>query len=286
MSTNQSIATKTNLAVTTTLTVNGRSHALTVEPWRSLLDLLREDLHLTGSKKGCDHGQCGACTVLVDGIRVNSCLCLAVMHDGATVTTIEGIGSENNLSALQQAFVDHDSYQCGYCTPGQICSAVGMLKPHGGPKPRLGANVIAKSRTGLEPPARNESGVPEPLRPDNAPGATSRTRPGERKIKQESDMRPLKTLWDLKLPLLVSAAVTVLGVLMSFRLTDQYQSILESSMVSASTVIVSEFVWGSGPCIASECVLGQPSQPSCAVPEVRARDRSELNIGTATGGSN
>ena len=118
---------KSDLAVATTLTVNGQSHALVVEPWRSLLDLLREELHLTGSKKGCDHGQCGACTVLVDGIRVNSCLCLVVMHDGASITTIEGIGSEGNLSPMQQAFVDHDGYQCGYCTPGQICSAVGML---------------------------------------------------------------------------------------------------------------------------------------------------------------
>ena len=108
--------------------VNGRDHLLHVEPWVSLLDLLRETLKLTGSKKGCDHGQCGACTVLVDGVRVNSCLCLAVMHDGGEVTTIEGLGSEGNLSPMQQAFVDHDGYQCGYCTPGQICSAVGMLR--------------------------------------------------------------------------------------------------------------------------------------------------------------
>lgn len=115
-------------AVETHLTVNERVHVLYVEPWTSLLDLLRETLKLTGSKKGCDHGQCGACTVLVDGVRVNSCLCLAVMHDGGEVTTIEGLGSEGNLSPMQQAFVDHDGYQCGYCTPGQICSAVGMLR--------------------------------------------------------------------------------------------------------------------------------------------------------------
>ncbi len=101
------------LAIATQLTINGRSHTLEVEPWTSLLDLLREGLQLTGSKKGCDHGQCGACTVLVNGIRVNSCLCLAVMHDGDEITTIEGLGGEGNLSAMQQAFVDHDGYQCG-----------------------------------------------------------------------------------------------------------------------------------------------------------------------------
>ena len=116
------------LAVETRLKVNDRDYVLLIEPWTSLLDLLRETLRLTGSKKGCDHGQCGACTVLVDGVRVNSCLCLAVMHDGGEVTTIEGLGSEENLSPMQQAFVDHDGYQCGYCTPGQICSAVGMLR--------------------------------------------------------------------------------------------------------------------------------------------------------------
>ena len=114
--------------VETRLIVNGQVHLLSIEPWTSLLDLLRETLKLTGSKKGCDHGQCGACTVLLDGVRVNSCLCLAVMHDGAEVTTIEGLGGESSLSPMQQAFVDHDGYQCGYCTPGQICSAVGMLR--------------------------------------------------------------------------------------------------------------------------------------------------------------
>ncbi len=115
-------------AVMTRLTVNGQSHTLEVEPWTALLDLLREGLQLTGSKKGCDHGQCGACTVLLDGVRVNSCLCLAVMHDGSEITTIEGMGSEGDLSPMQQAFINHDGYQCGYCTPGQICSAVGMLR--------------------------------------------------------------------------------------------------------------------------------------------------------------
>ena len=114
--------------VGTRLLVNDQVHVLYIEPWTSLLDLLRETLKLTGSKKGCDHGQCGACTVLLDGVRVNSCLCLAVMHDGAEVTTMEGLGSESSLSPMQQAFVDHDGYQCGYCTPGQICSAVGMLR--------------------------------------------------------------------------------------------------------------------------------------------------------------
>ena len=112
-----------------TLTINGQERRLEVAPWTSLLDLLREYLDLTGTKKGCDHGQCGACTVLVDGKRVNSCLVLAVMKDGSEVTTIEGLtGDEGELHPMQQAFVDCDAFQCGYCTPGQICSAVGMLK--------------------------------------------------------------------------------------------------------------------------------------------------------------
>ena len=128
MSEHQPATHLSELAVETRLRVNDRQHVLWIEPWTSLLDLLRETLHLTGSKKGCDHGQCGACTVLLDGVRVNSCLCLAVMHDGGEVTTIEGLGSEGNLSTMQQAFFDHDAYQCGYCTPGQICSAVGMLR--------------------------------------------------------------------------------------------------------------------------------------------------------------
>jgi xanthine dehydrogenase YagT iron-sulfur-binding subunit len=110
-----------------TLTVNGVERALSVAPWTTLLDLLRDHLDLTGTKKGCDHGQCGACTVLLDGRRINSCLTLAVMKDGAQVTTIEGLATKDALHPVQQAFIDHDAFQCGYCTPGQICSAVGLI---------------------------------------------------------------------------------------------------------------------------------------------------------------
>ena len=110
------------------LTINGSAAHLAVEPWTSLLDALREQLHLTGTKKGCDHGQCGACTVLVDGTRINSCLSLAVMQDGKAVTTIEGLGTVDALHPMQEAFIEYDAFQCGYCTPGQICSAVGMIK--------------------------------------------------------------------------------------------------------------------------------------------------------------
>jgi len=109
------------------LQVNGQSHALELDTRTTLLDALREHLHLTGTKKGCDHGQCGACTVLLDGRRINSCLTLAVMHEGAQVTTIEGLGTPQAMHPLQAAFVKHDGYQCGYCTPGQICSAVGAI---------------------------------------------------------------------------------------------------------------------------------------------------------------
>ena len=109
------------------LRVNGKERGLTLDPRTTLLDALREHLHLTGSKKGCDHGQCGACTVIVEGRRINSCLTLAVMHDGEDVTTIEGLGTPDDMHPLQKAFVEHDGYQCGYCTPGQICSAVAML---------------------------------------------------------------------------------------------------------------------------------------------------------------
>ena len=111
----------------TTITVNGEARALDVDPRTTLLDALRETLSLTGSKKGCDHGQCGACTVLVNGVRINSCLSLAVMHDGDAVTTIEGVGTVEKLHPLQTAFLTEDAFQCGYCTPGQICSALGML---------------------------------------------------------------------------------------------------------------------------------------------------------------
>jgi xanthine dehydrogenase YagT iron-sulfur-binding subunit len=110
------------------LTVNGTTRQLEVLPWTVLLDLLRENLKLTGTKKGCDHGQCGACTVLVDGKRINSCLTFAVMKDGASVTTIEGLATNDALHPLQQAFIDHDAFQCGYCTPGQICSGVGLIE--------------------------------------------------------------------------------------------------------------------------------------------------------------
>ncbi len=120
------------------LTINGEPHTLHVQPWVTSLDLLRDTLHLTGSKKGCDHGQCGACTVLVDGRRVLSCLTLAVSLDGADVTTVEGLpglaakegGVAPELHPLQQAFIDCDALQCGYCTPGQLCSAAGLLNEH------------------------------------------------------------------------------------------------------------------------------------------------------------
>jgi xanthine dehydrogenase YagT iron-sulfur-binding subunit len=110
-----------------TLRINGAEHQLAIEPRVSLLDALREVLHLTGTKKGCDRGQCGACTVLVDGQRINSCLTLAVMHDGREIVTVEGLGSEAQPHPMQQAFMDCDGFQCGYCTPGQVCSAVALL---------------------------------------------------------------------------------------------------------------------------------------------------------------
>ncbi|UNG19468.1 (2Fe-2S)-binding protein [Stutzerimonas zhaodongensis] len=114
-------------ACSITLQLNGQRREVEVYPWTTLLDLLREQLHLTGTKKGCDHGQCGACTVLLNGKRINSCLTLAVMHDGAQLTTIEGLAEGEELHPMQAAFVKHDAFQCGYCTPGQICSAVGMV---------------------------------------------------------------------------------------------------------------------------------------------------------------
>lgn len=112
----------------TVITVNGESRSLDLDVRTTLLDALREGLKLTGPKKGCDHGQCGACTVLVNGMRINSCLTLAVMHDGDEVTTVEGLGTPDALHPLQQAFVHEDAFQCGYCTPGQLCSIVGMLE--------------------------------------------------------------------------------------------------------------------------------------------------------------
>ncbi|RYY57492.1 MAG: (2Fe-2S)-binding protein [Chitinophagaceae bacterium] len=109
------------------ITVNGKDEVISVAPWSTLLDTLREQLDLTGTKKGCDHGQCGACTVICDGKRVLSCLTLAVMRNGSAITTIEGVEGPDGLHPLQQAFIDHDAFQCGYCTPGQICSAIGLL---------------------------------------------------------------------------------------------------------------------------------------------------------------
>jgi xanthine dehydrogenase YagT iron-sulfur-binding subunit len=126
----------------TTITVNGEARALDLDPRTTLLDALREHLHLTGSKKGCDHGQCGACTVLVNGARINACLSLAVMHDGDEVTTIEGVGLPGALHPLQQAFLTEDAFQCGYCTPGQVCSALGMLA-------EVAANVPSQETTDL-----------------------------------------------------------------------------------------------------------------------------------------
>jgi xanthine dehydrogenase YagT iron-sulfur-binding subunit len=110
-----------------TLTVNHQTHTLDIEPCVTLLDALREYLHMTGTKKGCDHGQCGACTVLINGRRVNSCLRFAVMHEGDDIVTIEGLAQGDQLHPVQAAFIKHDGFQCGYCTPGQICSAVGLL---------------------------------------------------------------------------------------------------------------------------------------------------------------
>src|SRR5436305_15146026 len=122
---NQTIASPAKIGIF--LTINGTGRQIEVAPWVTLLDLLRDRLDLTGTKKGCDHGQCGACTVLVDGRRINSCLTFAIMKDGAKVTTIEGLATDGTLHPLQQAFIDHDAFQCGYCTPGQICSALGLI---------------------------------------------------------------------------------------------------------------------------------------------------------------
>ena len=120
-------ATKAHRMMPVQFDVNGERRALDLDPRTTLLDALREHLHLTGTKKGCDHGQCGACTVLVNGTRINSCLSLALQHDGDEIKTIEGFGSPDKLHPMQAAFVKHDGYQCGYCTPGQICSAIAVL---------------------------------------------------------------------------------------------------------------------------------------------------------------
>jgi xanthine dehydrogenase YagT iron-sulfur-binding subunit len=124
----QSLSSESKDAIAVTLRVNGRKYDLRIDPRTTLLDCLREHLHLTGSKKGCDHGQCGACTVHINGRRVNSCLCFAAMYQGDEITTIEGLGQPENLHPMQAAFVSCDAYQCGYCTSGQIMSAVALLK--------------------------------------------------------------------------------------------------------------------------------------------------------------
>jgi xanthine dehydrogenase YagT iron-sulfur-binding subunit len=135
--------------VTVSLTVNGSAEQLEVDTRTTLLDLLREQLGLIGAKKGCDHGQCGSCTVLIDGRRANSCLALAVQHDGATVTTIEGLASsDDELHPLQEAFLEHDAFQCGYCTPGQICSAVGMLEELAADGAELNADEVRERMSG------------------------------------------------------------------------------------------------------------------------------------------
>jgi xanthine dehydrogenase YagT iron-sulfur-binding subunit len=142
------------------LRVNGVERSLVVDTRMSLLDLLRERLDLTGTKKGCDHGQCGACTILIDGRRANSCLALAVAHEGADIVTVEGLADDGELSVLQRAFIEHDAFQCGYCTPGQLCSAVGLLReiaagwPSGvsdiraGEAPELSAREIRERMSG------------------------------------------------------------------------------------------------------------------------------------------
>jgi len=121
------LATQPEATMPVAFDVNGTQQRLSLDPRTTLLDALREHLHLTGTKKGCDHGQCGACTVIVDGMRINSCLTLAVMHEGSRITTVEGLGTAESPHPMQAAFVKHDGFQCGYCTPGQICSAVAVL---------------------------------------------------------------------------------------------------------------------------------------------------------------
>jgi xanthine dehydrogenase YagT iron-sulfur-binding subunit len=144
------------IPVSVELRVNGLLHRLTLDPRTTLLDALREHLALTGSKKGCDHGQCGACTVLLDGRRINSCLTLAAMHDGQAITTIEGFADGNKLHPLQAAFIDHDGFQCGYCTPGQICSAMGMLR-----ESRVGAPSYVTENLAEAQPALTDAEIRE-----------------------------------------------------------------------------------------------------------------------------
>ncbi len=138
------------------LTINGRPYALQLEPRVTLLDALREYVGLTGTKKGCDRGQCGACTVLVDGRRINSCLTLAVMHEGEAVTTVEGLAQQETLSPIQRAFIEHDAFQCGYCTPGQLCSATALLDEFG-----AGAASAVTEDVRVRPPALTDSEIRE-----------------------------------------------------------------------------------------------------------------------------
>jgi xanthine dehydrogenase YagT iron-sulfur-binding subunit len=174
------------------LTVNGVERKLELAPWTSLLDALRDHLDLTGTKKGCDHGQCGACTVLVDGRRINSCLTLAVMKDGAKITTIEGLAKDGALHPLQQAFIDHDAFQCGYCTSGQICSAAGLIAEGKAKTPeeirelmsgnicRCGAypNIVAAILEAME---RSWS-IPSTREPTISPMPCARSRPTRRRV--------------------------------------------------------------------------------------------------------
>jgi xanthine dehydrogenase YagT iron-sulfur-binding subunit len=134
--------------VRTALTINGRRYQLELDPRVTLLDLLREELDLTGTKKGCDHGQCGACTVLVNGRRINACLALAVAHDGDEVTTVEGLAEDEALHPVQAAFLEHDALQCGYCTPGQLCSGVGLLAEARAEGLTLDADTIRERMSG------------------------------------------------------------------------------------------------------------------------------------------
>ena len=144
-------------AAQTTLTINGRQHELSLDPRVTLLDLLRERLDLTGTKKGCDHGQCGACTVLANGRRINACLALAVAYDGDQITTVEGLARGETLHPVQRAFLDHDAFQCGYCTPGQLCSAVALLD-----EVRAGAvSAVTADVTRLAPVALTDAEVRE-----------------------------------------------------------------------------------------------------------------------------
>jgi xanthine dehydrogenase YagT iron-sulfur-binding subunit len=141
--------------IAVTLHINQRSYALQLDPRTTLLDALRDNLQMNGAKKGCDHGQCGACTVLLEGRRINSCLALAVMHDGAQITTIEGLADGATLHPMQAAFLQHDGFQCGYCTPGQICSAVAMLEEMGQGMPSHVTHDL------LDPPALTEEEISE-----------------------------------------------------------------------------------------------------------------------------